>query len=70
MNRISTLFAAGLAVMAVAVATHAQARCYGYECGPGYRYYGSPRHYGWKPGYPHYNADDYYNQHRQLQGTR
>lgn len=46
---------------------------YGYE-GPGYAYgyveRGSPRHYGWKPGYPHYSADDYYNQHRQLQGTR
>jgi hypothetical protein len=68
MNRISTLFAAAIAVMAVVIATDAQARCYG--CGPGYRYYGSPRHYGWKPGYPHYNADDYYNQHRQLQGTR
>jgi hypothetical protein len=67
MGRISTLFAAALAVMAVAVATDAQARCYG--CGPGYRYYG-PRHSGWKPGYPDYSADDYYNQHRQLQGTR
>jgi hypothetical protein len=67
MSRISTLFAAAVAVMAVAVATHAQARCF--DCGPGYHYYGY-RHYGWKPGYPHYNADDYYNQHRQLQGTR
>ena len=67
MSRISTLFAAALAVMAVGLATNAEARCIG--CGPGYRYYGA-RHYGWKPGYPHYNADDYYNQHRQLQGTR
>ena len=67
MSRMSTLLAATLAVGAVAVVTDAQARCYG--CGPGYRYYG--HHYsGWKPGYPHYNADDYYNQHRQLQGTR
>lgn len=68
MSRISTLLAAVLAVAAVAVATDAQARCYG--CGPGYRYYDGPRHSGWKPGYPHYNADDYYNQRRQLQGTR
>jgi hypothetical protein len=67
MGRISTLLAAALAVMAVALATNAEARCLG--CGPGYRYYGV-RHDGWKPGYPHYNADDYYNQHRQLQGTR
>lgn len=68
MSRISMLFAGAHAVMAVATATNAQP--YGYYGHYGYYGYYGGRHYGWKFGYPDYNADDYYNQHRQLQGTR
>ena len=75
MGKFLTIAVAGsaLALVSVATATAQPRDYYGprYTYDSYYGYYrGSPRHYGWKPGYPHYNADDYYNQHRQLQGTR